>query len=163
MIAIAPEMAKVIAQRSWILLSSDARRFITSDVPVGMIGGTLPDGRRMPLGLMTATEISFPIDARHSILMDRPGRTEGVVRVTDEMVLALNARQHMMARRFTFQHPEDPFVFDERARAAALEAPNEPQAKKPDRPRGVRSKRELFVGVGLLLPPLAFERAQVRA
>src|SRR2546426_8683073 len=46
MIAIAPEVAKVIAQRSWILLSSDAARFITSDVPVGMIGGTFSDGRR---------------------------------------------------------------------------------------------------------------------
>jgi hypothetical protein len=129
MIAIAPNMAEVIAQRSWILLSSDDARFITSDVPVGMIGGTFADGRRMPLGLMTATEISFPIDARHSILMDRPGQAEAVVRVTDEMVLTLNARQHMMARRFTFQHPEDPFVFDERARAAALEAPEEPQTK----------------------------------
>jgi uncharacterized protein DUF4238 len=125
MVAIAPEMAKMIALRSWILLQSETARFITSDVPVGMIGGTLPDGRRMPLGLMTATEISFPIDSRSCILMDRPGRAEGAVHVPDDMVLTLNARQHLMARRFTFQHPDDQFVFDERAAAAAREAPQD--------------------------------------
>jgi hypothetical protein len=61
--------------------------------------------------------------------MERPGQAEAVVRVTDEMVLLLNARQHMMARRFTFQHPSDPFVFDERGRGAAREAPEEPQTR----------------------------------
>lgn len=125
MIAIAPEIAKVIAQRSWILLRSKDARFITSDVPVGMIGGTFPDGRRMPVGVMTATEISFPIDSFNCILMDKPRQAEGVVHVPDDVVLTLNARQHLMARRFTFQHPGDPFVFDQRAAAAAMEAPRE--------------------------------------
>jgi hypothetical protein len=125
MIAIAPEVANILAQRSWMLLRTDGERFITSDVPVGMIGGTLPDGRPMPVGVMTASEISFPLDARQCILMDKPRQQEGVVRVNDEMVLALNGRHYLMARRFTFQHPEDPFVFDDRARQAATEGSQE--------------------------------------
>jgi hypothetical protein len=126
MIEIAPEIAKVLAQRSWILLHSVTAQFITSDVPVGMIGGSFPDGRRMPVGVMTATEISFPIGPRHCILMDRPKQTEGIVDVSEEIVLTLNARQHLMARRFTFQHPDNAFVFDERAAEAAHEAPRSP-------------------------------------
>jgi hypothetical protein len=124
MIAMAPVIANVLALRSWILVRSESARFITSDVPIGMIGGTFPDGRRMPIGVATATEISFPLDARHCVLMDRPGRNETVVDVGDDTILTLNARQHMMARRFTFQHPDDPFVFDELARTAAREAPS---------------------------------------
>lgn len=123
MMAIAPELARFLAQRSFDLYETGEPSFIAGDVPVAMWNRPLFDGRPMPVGVMTAQEITFPIDSRRCILLGQPGTGEGHYAIPSDSegglgVQHLNERHYLYARRFTFQHPGSSFTFD---RDAALE------------------------------------------
>jgi Protein of unknown function (DUF4238) len=115
-----PMVASIVAQRSWTLIESDAPVFIAADVPVALWSAPLSNGRRMPVGFATADEITFAIDGHRCILLAHPpehprgisGEHYRVGRDFKSLQL-LNERHYLYARRFTFQHPDCTFKFDE--------------------------------------------------
>lgn len=113
MVSTAPEVAKILAQRSWMLVEAPSPVFITGDVPLALWSEPFPDGRPIPVGAMTAREITFPMDSRRCILLGKPNEAPGQYRVRERTALMLNDRHYWYARRFTFQDPVVDFAFDE--------------------------------------------------
>jgi len=115
-----PMVASIVARRSWSLIECERPVFIAGDVPVAMWSPPLPDGRLMPVGFATADEITFAIDSRKCILLAHPpdqprGVAGGHYRVNPDLqtIQVLNERHYLYARRFTFQHRDCSFEFDE--------------------------------------------------
>jgi hypothetical protein len=141
-----PMVASIVARRSWTLIECDAPVFIAADVPVALWSAPLSNGRRMPVGFATADEITFAIDGHRCILLAHPpehprgisGEHYRVGRDFKSLQL-LNERHYVYARRFTFQHPDCAFKFDER-RAIAGPKPRRGRGRKAGRRRQRRSE-----------------------
>jgi uncharacterized protein DUF4238 len=115
-----PMVAGIVAQRSWTLIECDAPVFIAADVPVALWSAPLSNGRMMPVGFATADEVTFAIDGYRCILLAHPpehprGISGGRYRVGRDFksLRLLNERHYVYARRFTFQHPDCTFKFNE--------------------------------------------------
>lgn len=131
MIAVAPELARIVAQRSWMLVETPVPALITSDVPVAL-GASLPrrpadarrrydrEGDHLPVGLAPLHPPGKPNEPSGRFGIEPASRT----------VELLNNRQCINARRFTFQHPATVYAFDDE-RAARPWTEATPDAREP--------------------------------
>jgi hypothetical protein len=80
-----------------------------------------------------ATHVGPAVEPSRILLIDEfdgvnSRQAEGLVHIPEDIVLTPICAQHLMAWRFTFQHRDDPFVFDQRAAAGAMEGSQEDSA-----------------------------------
>lgn len=101
--ALASDLVEPIAYRHWVLLESDSPLFLTTDAPVHAWS---PGS--MPVGYLTAAELSIPMDPHHCLLMVLDGRgwPEARVPVPDRLAHETSHGLAHSSYEWVFAHPD---------------------------------------------------------
>lgn len=101
------ELASILLSGwNWVVVVLDSPKFITSDSPVCMLGEPSPPVLTTNVGLETALEIWFPLDAEHALVLSRdltlPSHIDDLA---GGHVRTINMRLAFESERWCFFHP----------------------------------------------------------
>jgi hypothetical protein len=104
-------LANVAWARSWCLVRTTNREFVTSDAPVTAVKSHSAGPVDGAAGFADSDEIALALDRRHALILFRRGADEKVVDVDARKVDEINYRTASSARRFIVHHPNaDPLA-----------------------------------------------------
>ena len=91
---------------NWLLVVLTARKFVTSDHPVCLLGEPEPGSPGTNVGVKNALEIWLPLDPRHALVLSKDhALVSPLIDLSNGHVRCINLRLALESARWTFYHP----------------------------------------------------------